>query len=159
MSNSYGIWYSLTNPRVAFEPTGEDPTAARWAGRFYEPGKPTYTGFVTLLQRSDWFEAEAIPHCDMWVLHAPGACEFCDELAPVQAARARLGINFTAETDPAKDPCPAMALRPTKYNVWGGNRPSPPPSAPADGCRFCGAPTSFRGLALVCPKCGPVGGL
>lgn len=67
------------------------------------------------------------PHCDGWVLHAPGKCEFCDKHPDWQKARADHGVAFTDEVDPAKAPCPATLLRdPAIINRWPGNRASKP---------------------------------
>lgn len=64
------------------------------------------------------------PHCDMNVLHAPGACVFCDKFPQKQQERVEQKINFTGETDPDKRACPATAARPvTTIHKWGGNAP------------------------------------
>lgn len=64
------------------------------------------------------------PHCDQYVLHAPGQCKYCDDYPTRQAKRVELGINFTGEHDERKIPCPAEMLRPeTSINRWHGNRP------------------------------------
>lgn len=68
------------------------------------------------------------PHCDQYVLHVKGSCEYCDmpKYKALHAYRDRNGINHTGEGDPAKKPCPAEARRPeTLINRWGGNRPRP----------------------------------
>lgn len=68
------------------------------------------------------------PHCDDKVLHAPGACQFCDEYPERQAARVRDGVNFTRGTDPALRPCPSTEARGLdRIEAWFGNRPFPRP--------------------------------
>lgn len=68
------------------------------------------------------------PHCDSRVLHAPGACEYCDMYPEEQALRDREGTNFTGQADPKKKPCPATAARSVEnINKWPGNRPRPVP--------------------------------
>jgi hypothetical protein len=65
------------------------------------------------------------PHCDADVLHAPGACVYCDLCPEAQAARIANGVNFTGEDDPDKEPCPATARRPVEIiERWGGNQPT-----------------------------------
>jgi hypothetical protein len=65
------------------------------------------------------------PHCDSRVLHAPGECQYCDQLPLWQALRVLWGICFTGyEPDLAKKelPCPATVHRPLELiNRWGGN--------------------------------------
>lgn len=69
---------------------------------------------------------ETLPHCDADVLHAPGACVYCDGRPDLQARRAFEGVNFTGENDPAKTPCPATLRRPVeKIERWYGNVPRP----------------------------------
>jgi len=90
------------------------------------------------------------PHCDSSVLHAEGACEYCDMYPEWQALRRTWGINFTGESDPTKLPCPATARRPLEtINKWGGNRAKPEvlvPSAPVDAS----ATTTTDGQPLDC---------
>lgn len=65
------------------------------------------------------------PHCDQYVLHRLGECEYCDlpKYQPLHDYRNKNNINHTGENDPAKLTCPAEALR-TKdiIDKWGGNR-------------------------------------
>lgn len=67
------------------------------------------------------------PHCDSRVLHAPGACVYCDRYPTRQTFRLRAGVNFTGETDPSKFPCPAVKDRGLEsINRWHGNVPVGP---------------------------------
>lgn len=64
------------------------------------------------------------PHCDEFVLHAPGSCKYCDEYPEKQQERTLKNVNFTAENNPNKAKCPAEARRSLKdINKWSGNRP------------------------------------
>ena len=64
-----------------------------------------------------------MPHCDQRVLHAPGACEYCDKCPEWQDARRMWGINFTGEHYAALLPCPAEIERSEHHiNLWYGNR-------------------------------------
>lgn len=66
------------------------------------------------------------PHCDQKVLHAPGRCEYCDDLPEWQELRQAWGIAFTGQTP--KDgqlPCPAWYARGEKCQWWSGNTPRP----------------------------------
>lgn len=59
------------------------------------------------------------PHCDPLVLHAPGACIYCDKRPAAQQARVAAGVNFTGE-----GPDPATAVRPLEtIERWYGNTP------------------------------------
>lgn len=87
----------------------------------------------------DAFVAEntgQFPHCDSYILHAPGECEFCDSNPEWQALRIAWGIAFTghsARLRPPKEfgrsdpvlPCPADLTRPpnssSDHRRWGGN--------------------------------------
>lgn len=65
------------------------------------------------------------PHCDAYVLHLPGTCEYCDlpKNKPLHNYRAANNINHTGENNPAKLPCPAEARRPKDIiDKWHGNR-------------------------------------
>lgn len=74
-------------------------------------------------------EAEQIaqapyPHCDSFVLHAPGKCEVCDLYPTYQAARIAAGINFTGEHRLDRRKCPSEERRPLEtIERWPGNRP------------------------------------
>lgn len=66
------------------------------------------------------------PHCDFRVLHAPGACMYCDMLPEWQALRLALGIAFTGENHPKKIKCPSEQDRDLEaINKWPGNQPKP----------------------------------
>lgn len=63
------------------------------------------------------------PHCDQWVLHAPGRCQHCDKYSDWQKMREMWDVNFTGERDPNKRPCPSEERRPLeRIERWGGNR-------------------------------------
>lgn len=65
------------------------------------------------------------PHCDSSILHAPGACEYCDHYPDWQQMRVTQCINFSGEHDPEKAPCPSTAFRPEEIrDRWPGNRPA-----------------------------------
>jgi hypothetical protein len=73
--------------------------------------------------------AEQYPHCDAYILHPRGSCEFCDlpTSEPLHAWRKEHGINHTGEYDPTKKPCPAELRRPKGViDKWGGNVAMPP---------------------------------
>jgi len=53
---------------------------------------------------ADLRTAEAPPHCDSRVLHAPGECEFCDQRPEWQALRQAWGIAFTGHVPKADLP-------------------------------------------------------
>lgn len=62
------------------------------------------------------------PHCDQSILHAPGACEYCDHYPEWQEMRERQRINFTNENDPDKAPCPSTYFRSAEVrDRWPGN--------------------------------------
>jgi hypothetical protein len=63
-------------------------------------------------------------HCDQTILHAPGACDYCDHYPEAQALREWWRINFTGETDPGKAPCPSEHFRSAELrDRWPGNTP------------------------------------
>jgi hypothetical protein len=65
-----------------------------------------------------------LPHCDMYVLHAPGTCDYCDKVPRLQEYRIDYGINFTNENDPDLDDCPSWEERPPEtIERWPGNVP------------------------------------
>jgi len=81
-----------------------------------------------LLVRSIADASGTIPHCDMFILHAPGMCEYCDapSAEPLRVYRVQHGINFTGENDPTKKPCPAEQRRSKEHiDRWPGNRAKP----------------------------------
>jgi hypothetical protein len=65
------------------------------------------------------------PHCDAYVLHAPGTCEYCDmaEFAALHKYRKEHRVNYTGERDVTKLLCPAEARRgKMTIDKWHGNR-------------------------------------
>jgi hypothetical protein len=71
------------------------------------------------------------PHCDALVLHAPGACEYCDLHPDWQQLREMWGIAFTGEVARAKTICPSERRRPLALiNQWPGNQARPPKKPP-----------------------------
>lgn len=65
-----------------------------------------------------------IPHCDMWVLHAPDDnCRYCNDRPELQSFRLQQRIGFTGHPVPnGWRPCPAEVMRPTEtINRWHGN--------------------------------------
>jgi hypothetical protein len=65
------------------------------------------------------------PHCDASILHAPGACEFCDQFRPWQEYRIVARVNFTGEHEDGKAPCPSEYFRPAEVrDRWPNNRPA-----------------------------------
>lgn len=76
---------------------------------------------VTEHEGHDW----DYPHCDQWVLHAPGKCEYCDMCPEAQARRVEIGVCFTGAPEDGKCPCPSELLRGIDViNHWPGNRPA-----------------------------------
>lgn len=68
------------------------------------------------------------PHCDPYVLHAPGKCEYCDLYPAKQEERARTDSNFTGGADRTKAPCPSTWRRTSEQvERWPGNRAKPKP--------------------------------
>lgn len=66
------------------------------------------------------------PHCDSRILHAPGACVYCDARPDLQRARVAMAICFTGEpVDAWHGPCPADFHRPpdspADHRRWDGN--------------------------------------
>lgn len=73
-----------------------------------------------------------MPHCDSSILHAPGACEYCDLYPDWQEYRKIAQIAFTGteqEQGSASDllaPCPSTFFRtPETRDAWGGNTAKP----------------------------------
>ena len=63
------------------------------------------------------------PHCDSFVLHAPGECKYCDDCPESQEYRQSAGINFSGHRDPYKAPCPSTNSRSEEtVNLWRGNK-------------------------------------
>jgi hypothetical protein len=105
---------------------------------------------------------ERIPHCDAWVLHAPGECQYCDGHPEWQKWRTDNRMNFTGHYDQEKDICPAEKRRSVgKINAWGGNKPHGYPPVTVQ-CRECprtfqldgryviGKEPPFKGLCVNC---------
>lgn len=68
-----------------------------------------------------------MPHCDSSILHAPGACEYCDEYPDWQEYRKIARIAFSGTEDETGSsglaPCPSTFFRaPEQRDAWGGNR-------------------------------------
>lgn len=71
---------------------------------------------------------DQFPHCDAYVLHPPGTCEYCDSpsCAPLHEYRRVHGVNHTGVWDLSKAPCPAEVRRPkAKIDRWPGNQAKP----------------------------------
>jgi hypothetical protein len=79
---------------------------------------------------------QQFPHCDSYILHAPGECEYCDMRPEWQELRQSWGIAFTGQPTPTRGPgdlsrsgpvlpCPADFTRPpgspSDHRRWGGN--------------------------------------
>lgn len=67
-----------------------------------------------------------MPHCDSSILHAPGACVYCDKYPDYQEARkvARIAFTGSPEERGTDDlaPCPSTWFRdPDTRDRWGGN--------------------------------------
>ncbi len=78
---------------------------------------------VLRLHSTSPFGDAPFPHCDMFVLHAPGTCSTCDHYPVYQALRVAWEINFTNTHSDSKLPCPATMKRDeTVINKWPGNR-------------------------------------
>lgn len=64
-----------------------------------------------------------LPHCDGAILHAPGACDFCDRHPDWQELRKVWRINFTGRSEANKAPCPSTYTRTDEQrDAWPGNR-------------------------------------
>lgn len=70
-------------------------------------------------------ERRGMAHCDQWVLHSPGTCEYCDLYPELQQFREEHAIQFTNEEWDAsvhEHGCPALHHRPlATIERWGGN--------------------------------------
>lgn len=66
------------------------------------------------------------PHCDPSILHAPGACRYCDEYPDWQLHRKTAHIAFTGQVaDDSHAPCPSEYFRSAKQrDAWPRNLPS-----------------------------------
>lgn len=66
------------------------------------------------------------PHCDQAILHAPGACRYCDGYPDWQQFREVQRINFTGQSYPDKAPCPSEHFRAAAVrDLWAGNVAQP----------------------------------
>lgn len=67
------------------------------------------------------------PHCDPSILHAPGACRYCDEYPDWQAHRQVARIAFTGQVaDASQAPCPSEFFRSGEVrDRWSGNVAKP----------------------------------
>src|SRR5438132_5135535 len=81
------------------------------------------------------------PHCDWHVLHAPGACQYCDGHPDWQAERMSGNLLFTGDIRnhtlieemlatgvthiDGLRPRPAQFARGNNCQIWGGNKPRP----------------------------------
>lgn len=69
------------------------------------------------------------PHCDSFILHAPGTCDCCDHYPRAQADRMLNGIAFTNDSPEhikkhGLKLCPAVERRPLHIiSQWCGNVP------------------------------------
>jgi hypothetical protein len=116
-------------PFTAFKPPPVLPTRVG-----YVAGKSEYVGkFETRKEipigKDPYLELVGqYPHCDAYVLHARGTCEFCDlpSNAPLHEWRKATNTNYTGENDPLKSICPAE-LRRSKATIdkWYGNTAKP----------------------------------
>jgi hypothetical protein len=64
------------------------------------------------------------PHCDQYILHAPGECDYCDDQPGWQALRQLWGIAYTGHAPTAHQiACPSDTRRPDGIaNLWHGNQ-------------------------------------
>lgn len=66
-----------------------------------------------------------MPHCDQYVLHAPGECKYCDMYPEAQQKRVADKINFTGHHEHGKTVCPSEERRSIKIiHNWYGNAPT-----------------------------------
>ncbi len=84
-----------------------------------------YADYLALLEQEAKGQNVCGPHCDAYVLHRPGNCEFCDHFPVLQAFRRDHRIAFTDDDHQDYErPCPATLFRdPTTIHRWYGNRP------------------------------------
>jgi len=66
------------------------------------------------------------PHCDSSILHAPGACQYCDSYPDFQEYRVLARIAFTGSEEELGTeqlaPCPSTQFRsPETRDLWQGN--------------------------------------
>lgn len=111
--------------------TSENPEREFEVVRFSLTGRSAWVQFpdeikcvpIEVLMDATAYGAE-YPHCDQYVLHAPGECEYCDHYPFAQAARSHLGINYTGHYESGKAKCPAERIRSLHHiNLWPGNTP------------------------------------
>lgn len=84
--------------------------------------------FKESLSWNDMPEGFQNPHCDFSIVHAPGRCQICDEIAfGLQALRVVNHVNFTGVHEPDKAPCPSEIFRHVVVvETWMGNAPDGP---------------------------------
>lgn len=65
-----------------------------------------------------------LPHCDMYVMHRKGTCDYCDRVPELQQYRIDNRINFTNEEEPNLADCPSWETRHRlTIERWSGNVP------------------------------------
>lgn len=84
-----------------------------------------YADYLAVLSAEAKKQDVCGPHCDAYVLHSPGTCQYCDAFPVLQDFRKGRYIAFTDEPpQPNKRPCPATLLRSAEtIHRWHGNRP------------------------------------
>jgi hypothetical protein len=84
-----------------------------------------YADYLAVLEQEAKKQNVCGPHCDAYVLHRPGHCEFCDHFPALQVFRVTHRIAFTGyEPKDNERPCPATLFRPAEtIHRWHGNRP------------------------------------
>jgi len=84
-----------------------------------------YADYLALLDQEAKKQDVCGPHCDAYVLHKPGDCQFCDDFPVLQAFRREHQIAFTDDNMLDNTcPCPATLFRSTEtIHLWHGNRP------------------------------------
>lgn len=113
----------MIDVRLGEAPMTEEERKTRFAvlEAEYKVVRAAYADYLSTLPTSGSF-----PHCDEFVLHAPGECVYCDRHPDWQDARIRYHIAFTGRgTGKASNlrPCPSEVLRPVeKINRWPGNQ-------------------------------------
>jgi len=97
-------------------------------------------------------ERGQLPHCDMYVLHRPGSCDYCDRVPELQGYRIAYGVNFTNENDPELEDCPSWEKR-TQETIerWSGNVPFAD-MTPKPTC-ICYPGMCPQGCEPACPAC------
>lgn len=91
-----------------------------------DPGAPVRTHGREMSDVEAAAASMTMPHCDAAVLHAPGACTYCDRHPDWQAYRLAARINFTGERWPDRAACPSTLTRPAaQVDAWPGNQARP----------------------------------